>query len=120
MDIFRVACVIHDGYLDGHVLLRRVQVDDVVEEVYATGVDVADELLQSVLAMEDFLARLPVFVLFAHVRQSDGDAGVQVGQLAHAVGQDFVFVFSGDEDVAVRPELLACAPQSVSPTTLTG
>jgi hypothetical protein len=35
VDVFVVACVVHDGYFDGHALLLGVDVDYVVEKVYA-------------------------------------------------------------------------------------
>ena len=93
------------------VLLLCVQVDDVVHERCAAGVDVANEVAQSAFAVELLCAyalnaHLGIF-LQAHVCQRDGDAGIQVGQFAHAVGQCVVLVGGGDEDAAIGPELLA-------------
>ena len=43
--------------------------------------------------------------------RDNGDTGIQECQFAHAVGQNLIFVSGRDEDAAVRPELLACAPK---------
>ena len=76
----------------------------------AVAVDVAHELFQSVLGVEHLLLGLAFFI-WAHVAQRDGDAGIQISQLAHALGDDVVLVFSGGEDGVVGPELLSCASQ---------
>jgi hypothetical protein len=60
VEVLRVVGVVHDGHLDGHALLLGLQIDDIVEEVLTVTVDVAHELLQSVLGMEHFLACLAV------------------------------------------------------------
>ena len=61
------------------------------------------ELLGHVVALLIFLSL---------VRQGDADALVQVGQLAQAVFQCGIFVFSRGEDASVRPECLLGACQS--------
>ncbi len=111
VDVLRVVGVVHHGHLDGHALLLGLQVDDVIEEVCAVAVDVAHEFLQSLLGVEHLrLAHVALFV-GPFVGQGDGDAGVQVCQLAHALGYGVVFKFRRGEDGGVGPELLACARQ---------
>ena len=46
---------------------------------------------------------------FPSVGQRNRDAGVQIGQFAHTLGDDVVFVFRRREDGRVGPELLARA-----------
>ena len=106
VNVLRVVGVVHHCHFDGHALLLGLQVDDVVEQVGAVAIDVANELLEAFLGVENFFLQLALFV-GTHVAQRDGDAGVQVGQLAHTLGNDVVFVLRGGEDAAVRPELLA-------------
>ena len=62
MEVLGVGGVVHDGALDGDALLLGVEVDDIVEEVGAGGVDVAHELLEAVLGVEDILTRRPLSV----------------------------------------------------------
>ena len=105
-----VVGVVHHGHLDGYALLLGLEVNHVVEEVGAVPVDVPHKLLQPVLGVEDLLPCL-AFLVGAQVGQGDGYAGVEVCQLAHALGNDVVFEFGGGgEDGRVGPELLARAP----------
>ena len=108
MNVLRIVGVVHDGYLDGYALLLGLQVDDVVNKVGTMAVDVTYELLQTVLGMESLLARLAFFVL-AEVNEVDGDAGIQVSQLAHAACDDVPLVGCSGENGGIGPELLACA-----------
>ena len=111
MDVFRITVVVHDGYFDRNPLLFRVQVYHVVEQVDTAGINVAHEFFQTVLAMECLAARHTVLVLLAHVGQGNCDTGIQECQFAHTVSQNLIFVSRSNEDAAVRPELLACAPK---------
>ena len=110
MEILRVSRVIHDCHLDGCALLLCVEVDDVVEEVGTTAVDVADEVLQTAFAMELLSFCFALFI-GSQVGQRDGDACIQVSQFAHTIGEDVIFICSGCEDCLVGPELLTCASQ---------
>ena len=110
MEVLGVSGVIHDGHLDGRALLLCIEIDDVVEEVRTTAVDVAHEVLQAAFAVEHFLPCVALFVR-THVGQRNGDAGVQISQLTHTVGQNVIFICSGREDSLVGPELLTCAAQ---------
>ena len=105
VDILAVVGVIHHGHLDGDTLFLCLQVDDVIHEVGTVTIHVAHELLQTVLSVEHLLLQLALLI-GTHVLQCDGDAGIQVGQLTHATGNDIVFVFCRCEDGAVGPELL--------------
>ena len=66
VDVLRVVGVVHHSHFDRYALLLGLQVDDVVEEMSAVAVDVAHELLESVLSVEHFLACLALFVR-AHI-----------------------------------------------------
>ena len=106
VDVLRVVGIVHNGHLDGYALLLGLQIDDVVDQVGAVAVDVAHELLQSVLGVEGLLLGL-AFLVGAQVGQVDGDAGIQVGQLTHAACDDVPLVGGGGEDGGIGPELLA-------------
>ena len=109
VEVLRVVGVVHDGHLDGYALPLGLQIDDVVEEVLAVPVDIAHEFLQSVLGVEHFLACLARIGVGTQVGQCDADAGVEVGQLAHAACDDVPLECGGGEYGGVGPELLACA-----------
>ncbi len=72
-------------------------------------VDIAHELLQSVLGVENLLAGLTRLRVGAQVGQCDADTGIEVGQLAHTACDDVPLEGSGGEDGRIGPELLACA-----------
>ena len=82
MYVLAVARVVHYCHFDRHALLLCLEVDDVVEEVVAVTIDIAHELLQSVLCMEHVLAGVAFFV-GTHVAQGDSDACIEVGELTH-------------------------------------
>ena len=115
VDVLAVRRVVHDGHLDGRVLLLSVQINHIVKQAHTGGVDVAHKVLQASLAVEHLLthtldAHLSVLVQ-THVGQRNLDARVQIGQFPHAVGQNVIFISSGDEDGLVGPELLTSATQ---------
>ena len=109
MEILRVIGVVHDGHFDGHALLFRLEIDHVVEEVLAVTVDIAHELLESVLGVKGLFARLPGLRVRALVDEPDGDACIEEGQFSHAVGHDVPFECRRGEDAGIGPKLLACA-----------
>ena len=106
MDILAVVGVVHHSHLDGNTLLFGFQINDIVEKVCAVAIHIAHKLLQSVLGVEHLLLGL-AFLVGAHVGQGDGDAGIQVSQFPHALGDDVIFVCRGGEYSRVGPELLA-------------
>ena len=115
VDVLAVRRVVHDGNVDGEPILVCRYLYDVVEEVYAAGVDVAHELRQPLLREEHLAAGLPllafshvgVAMVPAEVGERNGQTSVQECQLAHPVCKGVVVVFRHDEDRVVRPELLA-------------
>ena len=70
-------------------------------------VHVAYKLFQSLLGVEHLRLAKVAFLVGAQVGQRNGDASIQVGQLAHTTGNDVIFKFGGSEDAAIGPELLA-------------
>ena len=110
VDVLRVVGVVHHSHFDRYALLLGLEIDDVVEEMCAVAVDVAHELLESVLSVEHFLACLALFVR-AHIAQGDADAGVEERKLTHTACYDVPLVVGGGEYGGVGPELLACASQ---------
>ena len=110
VDVLRVVGVVHHCHLDRYALLLGLQIDDVVEEVGAVTVDVANEFLESVLGVEHFLACLALFV-GAHVAQRNLDAGIEECELTHAACYDVPLVVGGGEHCWVGPELLACTAE---------
>ena len=76
----------------------------------AGAVDIADELLKAILAIEDILTGVALVVL-AQVGQGDSNTSIEEREFAHAVGQNVVLIFGGDENGVVWPELLACTTE---------
>ena len=107
MKILIVVRVVHDSHLDGHALLLGLQVDDIIEEVGAMAVDVADKLLEALLGMEHLLACLARLGIRMLIRQGDLHAGIEVGQLPHTTCDDFPLESRCGEDSAVGPKLLS-------------
>ena len=107
VDILRVVAVVEQCHLDGHTVFLCLQADGVADDRGAVTIDVAHELLQSLLGVEHLgLLQVTLFI-GAQVGQRDGDTSVQISELAHTAGDDVVFVFSGGKDGGVGPELLA-------------
>ena len=84
VQVFTIACVIHDGALDGYTCLFSIQVDDVIEERCVVAVQVADKFLYTFYGVEYFLYVFTVFVLLTAVGQGNADTGVQISQLTQA------------------------------------
>ena len=106
MEVLAESRIVHDGAFDGHALLFGVQVNHVVDERRIVRVQVAHELLHSFLRVEHVVLERAVLFLHALVGERDGDALVQVCQLAHAGFEYVVLIFCGGEDASVRPESL--------------
>ena len=103
--VLRERIVVLHGHLHRDAVLLGVEVDDLLDDRRAArGVEVLDELLESLLRVEVVLAGLALLV-GTLVVEVQADALVQERQLAQAVGQDVVFVFGGmREDRAVGLE----------------
>ena len=96
--------VVCHGDLDGNAAAYGAEVDDVGDEGFLALVDVADELLEPLVGVEDLAAGPVLFVALALVGERQGDAGVEEGQVAQAVGQRAVVVDCLGEDVGVGME----------------
>ena len=76
--------------------------------MFAGRVDVADEFLQTFFRVENFHLGVVLFIFYTKVGQSDLDACIQIGQLAHTGSKNLVVVNGFREDRVIRPELLTC------------
>ena len=110
VDILRIVGIVHDSHLDGDALLFGLQVDHVVEQMGAVTVDILHKLLQSVLGVESLLLGLTLLIR-TQVGKHDGDAGIQVCQLTHALSDGVVVVYRSGEDGWIGPELLTGTSQ---------
>ena len=104
VQVFLVLVVIFQSNLDRHVVALARDVNRFGDELGAVGIQVVDEVDEAVLRIEGLAAVFAVFVLGALVGERDGDAVVEVSQLAHTVGEGAVVVFRGLENRAVRRE----------------
>ena len=107
VDILVVGSIVHDGYFYRSTLLFGVDVDDIVHQMFAGRIYIAYKLLQALYGIENFLLAASVFFFYAEVGQRNFDAGVQIGQFAHAGCQNIVAVDRFSKDCSIRPELLA-------------
>ena len=110
VDILTVVGVVHHSHLDRYALLLSLQIDDIVEEMCTVAVNVANELLESVLGVEHLLLCISFFV-GTHVSKRDGDAGIQISQLSHSLCNDVILIGCSGEYSGVGPELLACTSE---------
>ena len=110
MDVLRIVGVVHHCHFDRYALLLGLQIDDVVEEVGAVTVDVANEFLESVLGVEYFLACLALFV-GAHVAQRNLDACIEERKLTHTACYDVPLVVGSGKYSRIGPELLTCTAE---------
>ena len=75
--------------------------DDLLDDGLPVPVEVGHKVLQARIAVKVLGQRLPVLVVVPLVRQRNGDALVEVGQLTHAVGQGVVVVHQHLKNVFV-------------------
>ena len=108
VDIFVIRRIVHDSHFHRCALFLCVDVDYIIYQMFAGGVDVADEFLQTFFRVENFHLGVVFFVFYTKVGQSDLDACIQIGQLAHTGSKDLVVVNGFREDRVIRPELLTC------------
>ena len=76
----------------------------------AMAVYISNKLLESFLGMEHLLTGFALLIR-SQVCKGNGDASIEICQLAHALGYDVVFVFCCGKHCGVWPKLLACAPE---------
>ena len=114
VDVLRVIGVVHDCNLDWNSSLLSLQIDDIIKQVCAMAIHVANELLQSILSVEHLCLRLPVLWniailirLWAKVCQGNLDASIEESKLTHTAGYYLVLICRCGEDASIRPELLA-------------
>ena len=108
VDILAVVGVVHDCHLNRYALLFGFQIDDIIKEMGAVAVNVANEFFQTVNGMENFLTWLSVLLL-ALVCERDFDTRVQIGQFAHTACNNVPLEGCCSENASIRPELLACS-----------
>ena len=103
-DVLAEAAVVLQRDLDDVALDSLVDVDRGDVDRTEALVEVLDERLDAALEVEDVLG-LARTLLFALVQQPDGDALVEVGQLAEPVGDRVPVEVEGLEDLGVGVEL---------------
>ena len=91
VNILAVISIIHDGNFDRNALLFCLQIDDIVEEMSAVTVYIANEFLQTVLGMEHHLFCFSLFV-GTKVCQRYLDTGIKECQFTHAACNNIPFV----------------------------
>ena len=109
VQVLRIISVIHYRHLDRHSLLLCLEIDDIVEEVRAVTVNIADKLLQTVLGMEHLGACLTRLRVGTQVGERDADTSIEVSELTHTARHDVPLECCCGEDGWIGPELLPCA-----------
>ena len=104
VDVLVGGGVVGQGHFHGDAGALGVEVDDVVDERFFVGVDVFDKFTQAFFGVEGLGAGGAVVVALAQVGEGEADAGVEVGEVAQAVGEDAVLVNGGRENRAVGLE----------------
>ena len=104
VQVFLVFVVVFQSNLHRHVVAFTRDVNRLRDEFGTVVVEVGDEIHEAVLGVEGLAAELVVLVLLALVGERDGDAVVEVSQLAHTVGEGAVVVFRRLENRAVGLE----------------
>ena len=106
VEVLAVAGVVLHGDLDGDAFALALDVDGVGHELLTVLVEVGDEVAQALLAVEVVGAHGcdAVLLHLAQVGDVDGDAFVQVCQLAHTLQQRVVLVLGYGEDGGVGVE----------------
>ena len=95
VDVLVERRVIGHSDLDGDVALLALDVDDVLDQGLLVAIDVAHKLVKTGLAVVGLAAGIAVLVAGAQVGNRQGHSGVQVGQVAQAVGQDVKLIDRG-------------------------
>ena len=110
MYVLAIVGVVHHSHLDRNTLFLGLQIDDIVEEMSAVAVNVANKLLESVLGVEHLLLGVSLFI-WSHICKRDGDTGIQISQFPHSLYNDVILICGSGEYGGVGPELLACTSE---------
>ena len=93
--VFVVGGIVGHGYFYRNALPFGGDMDDIFDEVFLVRVDVLYELFQTLFRVECFRMEFAGFVLFAFVGQNQGNAGIQITEVAQTVGEDLIVVHGG-------------------------
>ncbi len=96
--------VVGHRHLHGDAVALRGDVYYVLDEVFLALVDVADEVLEAVVGMETVGPRVALLVALTLVGERERYSGVEVCEVAQAVGQRLVVVYGLGENRCVGVE----------------
>ena len=105
MYILGVIRIIHNSDFDWNSLFFGFQINNIVEKMGTMTIYVTHELFQSILSMEDFHARLPLFIS-TQVGQCNLDTCIQISKLTHTTSNDIPLIMDGCKDCLIWPKLL--------------
>ena len=109
IDVFVKGGVIGQSHFHGNSLAFRVEMNHVGDQFFLRGVDIPDELAQTVGRIEHLAAGITLLVKGAHIGQRKGNSGVKERQVAQTLGKGIVVVDSDSENRGVRKEGHRCS-----------
>ena len=103
-EVLRERVVVRHGDLHRHAVAFATHVNHLLDDRFAVAIEVGHKVLQAFCAVEGFVDKVAFLVGVTLVGHRDGDALVQVRELAHAVGEGVVAVDEGFKNFVVRLE----------------
>ena len=88
MDVLCIISVVHHSHLDRNVLLLCLEIDNIIEEVLTMAVNVTNELLQTILSMEDLCTCLACLWVWTKVGKCNLNTSIEISQLTHTACYD--------------------------------
>ena len=95
--VFIVGAVVGESYFYGNALFFSHKMDDIVDERFFVGVDIAYEFFKSGVAMEHFIFEISVLIHLAAIGQSQCYAGVKEREVAQTIGKSIVVIYRHGE-----------------------
>ena len=109
VNVFGESGIVHDSHFNRNSLFFRVQIDNVVDQVFTWRLDEAYKLSQPFFGIEYFTLEAAVFFIhYPTVGQWNAETCIQVCQLTQTWSQYFIIIHRFGKDCIIRPELLAC------------
>src|SRR5574344_1141302 len=107
--ILGVIIIIEHCYLNGHIILLRLEINSLPYNRCTMTIDVTDKLFQPILGMEYFRNTQIPLLIRTQIGKRYSDTGIKERQFTHTACYNIVFIFSQYEYGIIRPKLLACA-----------
>ena len=98
VDILIERCVVGHSHLHGDTLTLGADVDYIVDEVLLVGVDVANKLVETGVAVENLCFRISRLIEITQVGEGERDTGVEECQVAQTCGESVVVIYGLRED----------------------